>query len=1047
MKFFSKALTSLAAALCVLLLGGSAVAQTLTTGSLSGVVTDAQGGVLPGATVIAVHTPTGTNYEGVTDGEGRFSILNIRVGPYDIKVNMASFREETLKAIDVKLGENTTVTVKLQVATITETVEVSGASSIIDPTRAGTADRVSTMAIEALPTISRSLTDMARISPYFNPTGLNEDPLAVSVAGRNNRYNNVQIDGAVNNDVFGLAASGTPGGQTETQPISLDAIQELQLVVSPYDVRQGGFSGGGINAITKSGSNRFGGTGYFYGRNQDWVGDGITNTPIATFKHQQFGASAGGRLVRNKAFFFGNADFDRRDNPSGFSVSTSGQTFGREAEIDRFLSILKNNYGYDPGGKEEFIRTVNSNKVFGRVDINVAPRHQLVARHNFNDSLNDIGRPTQSLYILPDNFYRIKNKTNSSVAQLNSTFGSAVNELRFTFQRIRDRRGAQPFEERPFPMVTVDLSSGQVRAGRENFSSANELDQDVYELSDDFTWMRGNHTFTLGTKNEFFKFRNLFIRNAFGNYRFANLDLFEQGLAQSYDFDYSLTNDPQQSARFRVRQFGFYAGDQWRPMSNLTLTMGVRADIPTFPDRPTHNPTVLATLNRNTDEAPSGILWSPRIGFNYAISDATREQVRGGLGIFAGRTPYVWLSNQYGSTGMEFQRLAESFGTAKRLPFVPDATNQPRTIGGVAANEINLIDPDYKYPSLFRGNLAYDRALPFLGLVGTAEFLYSHNINDVKYQNLNITPSGTRTPDGRMFFQRNVVPAFTNVIYLTNSDEGDAWSMAFKVERPFRNRFFANVSYLYGRSRSILDGTSSQAASNWQNVYTAGDINNPVLARSNFDPGHRITASGSYEIPVPGGLSARVSMFYSGQSGRPWSPNFNGDVNNDGTSTNDLLYLPRAEDAITYTCGSTTTCPSTVGYGDLLAYLNAEECLAKQIGTIAKRNSCRSPFQHTFDVKFNVGVPVRRARVELTWDILNVLNLLDSKWGVLEYANFNDLLIVRPVLSGNQINYNLQNLFVLDAAGNKVRQNPLDQFTRADLLSRWQMQFGARVRF
>ena len=299
---------------------------------------------------------------------------------------------------------------------------------------------------------------MARVSPYFNPIGLNEDPLSISVAGRNNRYNNVQIDGAVNNDVFGLAASGTPGGQTETQPISLDAIQELQLVVSPYDVRQGGFSGGGINAITRSGSNRFNGTGYYYGRNQDLVGDGVSRTAIAQFKQQQYGASVGGPIVKNKAFFFGNGDFDRRDNPSGFSVSSTGQTFGREAEIDRFISILQNQYGYNPGGTEEFIRTVNSNKFFGRVDFNLSQNHQLVTRHNFNDSLNDIGRPTASLYLLPDNFYRIKNNTNSSVAQLNSTFGSAVNEARVTFQRIRDRRAGQPFEDGPFPMVLVDLS-------------------------------------------------------------------------------------------------------------------------------------------------------------------------------------------------------------------------------------------------------------------------------------------------------------------------------------------------------------------------------------------------------------------------------------------------------------------------------------------------------------------------------------------------------------------------------------------------------------
>ena len=1038
MRLFSKARMSLAAALCVLAACASpALAQTVTTGSINGTVTDVQGGVLPGAIVTATHTPTGTTFEGVTDGEGRFTILNMRVGPYDVKVVMSGFRDETLKAIDVKLGETTPVQFKLQVASITETVDVRGDTTIIDPTRAGTADRVSNAAIEALPSISRSLTDMARVSPYFNPVALNEDPLAVSVAGRNNRYNNVQIDGAVNNDVFGLAASGTPGGQTETQPISLDAIQELQLVVSPYDVRQGGFSGGGVNAITKSGSNRFNGTGYFYGRNQDFVGEGIAQTPVAQFKQHQYGASAGGPIVRNKAFFFGNADFDRRDNPSGISVSTTGQTFGHEAEIERFISILQNKYGYNPGGMEEFIRTVNSNKIFGRGDFNLSSRHQLVARHNFNDSLNDIGRPTTFEYFLPDAFYRIKNKTNSTVVQLNSTFSAGVNELRFTLQTIRDRRGAQPFEDRPFPFVQVDLvnPSGRVRAGRENFSTANELDQDVYELSDDFTWMRGNHTFTVGTKNEFFKFRNLFIRNAFGNYRFASLDLFEQGLAQSFDYDFSLTDDPNQPARFRVRQFGFYVGDQWRPASNLTLTMGVRADIPTFPDKPTRNPLTEDTVGYRTDVAPSGVLWSPRIGFNYALSDANREQVRGGIGLFAGRTPYVWLSNQYGNTGIEFRRLSESFGATKRIPFEPDATKQPTTIGGVASNEINLIDPEYKYPSLMRANLAYDRELPWWGIVGTAEFLYSQNVNDVKYQNLNLRQTGTRAIDGRPVFARDVVPGITNLIFLTNSDQGEAWSIAFKVERPFRNRFFANVSYLYGRSTSILDGTSSQANSNFINVYTPGDINNPPLARSNFDPGHRFTLSGAYDIPMPSDFTARVAVYYSGQSGRPWSANFNGDFNGDTGFSNDLLYIPTQSDAITYTNGT---------YGDLLAFVNAEECLAKFIGKIHERNACRSPFQHTFDMKFNVGVPVGRTKVELTWDILNVLNLIDHEYGVLEYANFNDLLVLAPSVNATTgvTTYNLSNLF---ASG--VRRNPEDMFTRSDLLSRWQMQWGVRFRF
>ena len=530
MNLCTKAVCSLAAALCVLMLGAPiASAQTVTTGSLTGIVTDGQGGVLPGATVRALHTPTGTKYEAVSDAGGRYTILSARVGPYDLMVMVPGFREDK-QAVTVSLGEQKTVDFKLQLASMTETITVTG-SSQIDMARAGTAANVSGYAIENLPTIQRSLTDMARTSPYFSTTGLNEDPLALSVAGRNNRYNNVQIDGAVNNDVFGLAASGTPGGQTESQPISLDAIQELQLVVSPYDVRQGGFSGGGINAITKNGTNQFRGTGYFFGRNQDFVGENPTGTKVGQFKDQQSGVSLGGRIVQNKAFFFGNVEFGRRDNPSGVSVSGSGQQFGREAEINRFISILQNKYGYNPGGTDEFIRTVNNEKVFVRTDFNLASRHQLTARHNYGNSSNDIGRPTTSSYYLPDAFYRFRNKTNSSVLQLNSTMGTAVNEARFTYQRIRDRRAGEPDEERPFPFVQVSLSSGNVRAGRENFSTANELDQDVYEFTDDFTWLRSAHTLTLGTHNEFFKFRNLFIRDAFGSYNFDNLDLFEQGLA------------------------------------------------------------------------------------------------------------------------------------------------------------------------------------------------------------------------------------------------------------------------------------------------------------------------------------------------------------------------------------------------------------------------------------------------------------------------------------------------------------------------------------
>jgi hypothetical protein len=1024
----------LTAVVCLCLLAATAGAQTTTTGSIAGLVQDTQGGVLPGATVQAVHTPTGTTYEAVTDAEGRYQILNVRVGPYSVKATMSGFKDQEQPGIAVSLGEQRSVDFKLELQAVTETVQVVGQTSIIDSSRAGTADNISTQAIQNLPTISRNLVDIARTSPYFNPIALNEDPLALSVAGRNNRYNNVQIDGAVNNDVFGLSPSGTPGGVTEAQPISLDAIQELQLVVSPYDVRQGGFSGGGINAITKSGTNAVRGTGYYFGRNQDWVGESPTGTKVGQFKDQQFGASVGGPIVRNRAFFFGNLDWARKDNPSGISVAGSGQQFGREAEIQRFVDILKTKYNYDPGGLDEFIRTVNSDKVFVRSDMNLGAHHQLTVRHNYLNAQNDIGRPTLSSYLMPDAFYRFKDKTNSSVVQLNSTFGTSVNELRFTAQFIRDNRGGQPGEERPFPNVQVNLSSGTVRAGRENFSTANELDQNVYELTDDFTMLRGNHTITVGTHNEFFKFRNLFIRDSFGSYNFDSLDLFEQGLAQSFDYSFSLTGDPRQAARFRVKQYGAYAGDQWRVARNFTLTYGVRADIPTFPDKPTANPVAESAFGYRTDVVPSSVQWSPRVGFNYALSENGREQVRGGVGLFSGRTPYVWLSNQYGNTGIEFRRLSIPRGNgSQRIPFVPDPAAQPTSIGSAATNEIDVIDPDYKYPSLVRTNLAYDRELGFFNLVGTTEFLYSKNVNDVRYENLNLVQVGNR-PDGRPVFSRSRVPGLSDVIFLTNTDKGDAWSIVFKVERPYRNRAFMNASYLYGRSRSIMDGTSSQAASNWGNVYVPGDPNDPPLTRSNFDPGHRITLSGGYDIPVPGGIDIVASAFYSGQSGRPWSALYAFDYNGDVRGTNDLLFIPASPDGYTFTNGT---------YQDLMTYVSSEKCLSDYVGKIHERNACRSPWTNTLDFRLNVGLPFKRVKAEITWDVLNLINLFDRNSGLVEYANFNDLLVVRPAFdSKGGVTYNLQNMFV-----DGVLQTPQEEYTRSDLLSRWQMQLGGRIRF
>jgi hypothetical protein len=1020
-------------AIMVAMGAGLAMAQTTTTGSITGKVTDQQSGVLPGVTVEAVHTPTGTVYSAVTEAEGQFSLLNVRVGgPYTVKATLAGFKEQVQNDVNVNLGEEIALEFKLGLESLAETVQVvATVNEQFNPTSQGSASNVSQAVIESLPTIARRIDDFARTNPFFNQQQVGSEGSALSVAGRNNRYNNIQLDGAVNNDLFGLAASGVPGGQADAQPVSLDAIQEIQLLVSPYDVRQGGFSGGGVNAITKSGANQFFGTGYYFARSQSLVGDGPADRPISDFEDKQFGASVGGPVVRNKAFFFANLDYGRRKTPTGWSADgSSGQDFARPDEINRFLSIIKNRYNYDPGPASEFSRKNENDKFFARGDMNLATGHQLIVRHNYIDATGDIGTPSVTTWLFPDGFYQFKTKVNSTVAQLNSNFGRAVNELRVTVQRIRDRRGGQDDFNGIFPRVTVNVSSnGTINAGREAFSTANELDQDVIELTDDFTLIRGKHTFTFGTHNEFFKFRNLFIRDNFGTYRFASLDLFEQGLAQQFDYSFSVTADPKQSAKFGVNQFGFYAGDTWRVSPKLTLTYGVRVDIPTFPDSPSRNPVSEELFGYRTDEVPSGTQISPRVGFNFNPGTETRQQIRGGVGLFSGRTPYVWLSNQYGNTGVDFRRLSLPFNAVTRVPFITDPNAQPTSVGSAATNEIDLIDPDYEYPQSLRGNIGYDREV--LGLTVGAEVLFNSVVKDIAYENLNIVPAGTNRPDGRPVFRRNVA-TLSDVIFLTNTDQGNSYNVVVKAEKPYRKGWFASGSYAYGHSESINDGTSSQAASNWSFLYVPGDPNNPPLATSNYEVQHAVNLAGSYRFDLKK-VGVTASMFYHGQNGRPWSASFNFDVNGDTKTSNDQLYIPGSADEVIFQNGT---------YQDLLNYVNSVG-LGDFIGQIVPRNAANSPWFHTTDLKLAFDVPVGgRRKVELSFDVLNFWNLTDNNTGTLRFLTNQQRLPVSygglDPATGKMI-YNLQTL--------TSTATPFQAFFIDDLRSRWQGQFGLRFRF
>ena len=1023
------------------------LAQGVTTGALTGVTTDISGAVMPGVNIDARHEPTGTSYTVVSDSQGRFNIQNVKAGgPYSVMASLEGFQPGTASDVYVSLGEAVRLTFAMELSTVTETVTVVGESNpLITPSRTGAASNVSTETIEDLPTIQRSFNDFARTNPFFVVSSDNEDPAAISVAGRNSRYNNIQIDGAVNNDLFGLSDQGTPGGQADTTPISLDAIQELQLVLADFDVRNGGFSGGGINAITRSGTNRHKGSVFYFGRDDSLIGDGpeLLGEP-GTLDEEQYGFRVGGPLSKDKIFYFVNGEQTSRDAPTGWSLDgATGQCFGNctaehRAAAARFQGILGSQYSFDPGAVSELTRPTESDKFFIRFDFNIGDSHQLTLRHNFVDGANLINRPNAFTYEWDSEAYDFSSETNSTVAQFNSVFGSnKFNEARLTFQTIKDRRPGVV----DFPFVEVEKifvgvgSADEYEAGTEPFSTANALDQEVFEINDDFTWITGNHTLTFGTHNEFFTFDNLFIQNAKGSYEFLSMDEFEEGLAWRYN--YTIVNEGQSPTQeFDVNQLGFYAGDQWAVKPNLTLNFGLRVDVPFFPDDPSFNPFVLETYGFSTSEMPDGEeMWQPRFGFNWDIGSDGRQQLRGGGGIFAGRSPYVWISNQYARTGIE-QTFIQASCRPGCIPFNPDPNNQPVDPpgGSPSFGEFNLIDPSFQFPQVLRVNLAYDRQLPWWDLVGSIEMVWSEMQEDIDYQDLNITPTGqTRGFDGRPLFTK-VDPAVTGAYLIKNTSDGGANNYAVKVERPFRRGVSGFVSYAYGDTSVVNDGSSSRAVSNFQ-FNEQFNPNQATENRSDYSVRHRFNASLAYQFNADSRWPTTLSGFYNLQSGRPYSYIYAFQVsqlNNDNYFNNDVFYVPSGPDDVIITNGT---------WEQLDRWISSDSCLNDNRGTYVPRNRCKAPWFHTLDIRVAQDIPIRKTHLQLTMDILNVVNIFDEDSGTRRYVNFDaagDIDFIGETDDGRPI-YGLTSS-VTDPENNA-------RYETDSRVSRWRMQLGIRWTF
>ena len=1030
--------------LCCFILPGLIMAQGMTTAAFNGLVTDSDGNPIVGATVTALHTPTGTVYTAVSRLDGLYNIPAVKAGgPYTVTVSMDPFKTQELKGITLKLGEDRNLKFKLALETIFEEITVIASNPVISESRTGAAQNVSTSIIESMPSIGRSFDDYARLAPQIDSRGGG----AYSAAGKSNKYNNIQIDGAVNNDLFGLSGSGTPG---LASPISLDAVQEFQLVIAPYDVRQGGFTGSSLNAITRSGTNMFAGSAYYFGRNQDFVGKGPDQTKYGTFSEKQYGFRIGGPVIKDKLFFFLNGEMGDRSTPPNFIIDDSGASndFGgtniTKADADRFISILKNKYSYDPGGYGAGYKDVvsDNSKIFVRLDYNISDKHRLTLRHNYVSGTQDNNPSKASSYVFPfaDVYYQLTNKTNSTVAQLNSTLGNNLfNELTLNYTTIRDLRATGDIL---FPQVNVLVAGGyRLTAGTEQYSGANGLNQDIIELTDNLTWYKGKHTFTIGTHNEFFNFGNLYIRNYYGYWEFNSLTDFENGKAARYYHDF-ITANPKEKwwAEFGVMQLGGYVGDNWAVLPNLTLTLGLRLDVPIINDLPTANPLVEQIYGIKTDQAASGnLLFSPRVGFNWDVNQDKKTQVRGGIGIFSGRTPYVWISNQFSNTGIDFTRFDLRNPT---FAFVADPLNQPESGPGLKSgiSEVDIINKDFTYPQVLRTNLAVDHELP-MGIIGTLEFIYSKNINEILYQNLNLRQTGVIGLGGRIMYARDVSKSFNDVIYLTNSTKGYQFNLSVQLQKNFNKNSWANFTYTYGQSKDVNSGTSSQAASNFGYNPIRYDANDPELTWSNYDVRHRIGAAVSYTFNFLKNAPTSIGLFYGGRSGRPYSSTYNYyDANGDASSGNDLLYVPNGlNEIILYDSKGVIYADQAAAWAVLDAFISRDAGLNSARGKIVPRNASREPWFHSLDARIAQDIPVpglKDHRLQLTLDIVNLLNLFNKDWGKLVYvSNQNDVpwtILGKDSVSGkDKIQFtDRANIFVL-----------------SQLASRWQAQLGLRYSF
>jgi hypothetical protein len=935
---------------------GYASAQGVTTGSVTGVVKDAQGGVIPGASVVAVHVPSGTTYEGVTQADGRFFIPGMRVGgPYKVSASLTGFTTEAKENVTLNLGVTQDLDFTLKVATIAETITVVGQSDpVFSSTHTGAATAVLREELAALPTISGRINDMTRLSPQYSGSG--------GFGGADNRMNNITVDGSYFNNSFGLGSQ--PGERTNVAPISLEAIEQVQVSVAPFDVRQGNFVGAGVNTVTRSGTNSFHGSGYYRYRNESFVGTealGQTVNP-GTFKTTNAGEWLGGPILKNRLFFFESFESQKDQRPLSTYVANPGgvpasgnTTRVLASDLNALSSFLSSRFTYETGPFEGITKIVPGKPFLVKGDYNVNSQNKVTFRYNMLNSntpvivsgSSSLGNPsgrspnTTNFLNFANSNYSILENIRSGIGEWNSVIGNSMsNNLIIGYTHQDESRGQL---DKLFPFVDILDGSGVAYTsfGSEPFTPNNELRYNTFQAQDSFTKFGKSHSLTFGASVEKYHSENVFFPGKQSVYVYNSLADFMTD-ANGYLANPNRTVSPVSLRRFQVRYMNIpdldkpiqpldvwytsaYAQDEWRPRTNLTVTAGVRVDVASWGNTAYDNPNVDAlsfrdqtggSVQYNTGALPKATpLWSPRAGFNYDLAGNQQTQVRGGTGIFTGKPLYVWISNQIGNTGV-LTGLVQ-FDNTTAFPFNPnsDAYKPARVTGAPAATvDLAVTDPDFKFPQTWRSNIAVDRRLPW-GLVGTGELIYNRNVNGMLYINANL-PAAQSAFTGVDNRPRWVLtPAFPACVAT-----GQAGPCVTRLNNATGNQIIQNIVLTnenVGRNWTLATSVSKQtargfsmkggytysesknvndpgsiAAGSWTGNAIVTDPNNPPLSFSQYSPKHRYFVAASYTKQYFNLGATTIAAFFDGHTNGNNSYIFSLDANGD-TAANDLIYIPR----------------------------------------------------------------------------------------------------------------------------------------------------------